>query len=270
MSDDYAARLQAERARKNAEREARMASKLAEIDRKDKAFQERNQKAIGEIKAGRQHNREERASRREADAWRQAQQAAIAPQHEGPGAPGQAPALPAVVSDQAALTKADKKAAKEAVRAEKRAAKAERRAERNAEHQAQMQAQQAEDDRLKARYGRVEGFFAGKEGSVTLKNGYVKIGFGILTKVPVDSVAVSFEGGGRTKRMTATRVIAGGALLGPLGAAAGAALRKDKAGAWIFICDGRSGHVEQVPVMPKEVGKAMKFVAQVEAAQNLT
>lgn len=249
MADDYAERLKAERARKNAERQARTDTKIAEIERKQVERAAYHQQAIDDIKARRNTHREEQQ-------WDRAQRSAIAA--ETPAATPEQP-------DTAELEKASKQAAKEA----KKAAKAERRAEKNAEHQAHLQAQQAEDDRLKARYGGIWAAFTGKNGSITLKNGYVKIGLGLVTKVPVENVAVSFEDGGRTKRMTATRVIAGGALLGPLGAAAGAALRKDKAGAWIFVCDGRSGHVEQVAVMPKEVGQAMKLVAQVEAAQNL-
>jgi hypothetical protein len=269
MDDDYAARLKAERARRNAERDAKTAAKLAEIEAQGQESRARHEAAIADIK-----NR--RAAQKEATAWERAQAEAIQRQRTiaTPAVVSPVPVVAEQQVDDAVASKQQEKEARAAAKAErkaeKKAARSERKAERQAAFKAEMEAEQAEAARLRATYGRVHGSFTGKNGSVTLKDGYVKIGMGLVTKVPVDRAAVSFEGGGKTKRITATRVVTGGVLLGPLGAAAGAALRKDKAGAWIFVCDTRTGHVEQVPVMPKEVGQAIAFVASVESAQQLS
>jgi hypothetical protein len=269
MDDDYAARLKAERARKNAARDAKTAAKLAEIEAKGKARTLKHEQAIADIKA-------RRSTQQEATAWERAQAEAIQRQRTI-ATPAVVSPVPVVAERPAGDAVASRQQEKEARaaekaerKAEKKAARVERRAAKREAFKAEMEAEQAEAARLRDTYGRVHGSFTGKNGSVTLKDGYVKIGLGLVTKVPVEHAAVSFEGGGKTKRITATRVVTGGVLLGPLGAAAGAALRKDKAGAWIFVCDTRTGHVEQVPVMPKEVGQAIAFVASVESAQQLS
>jgi hypothetical protein len=264
MDDDYAARLKAERDRKNTERDAKTAAKLAEIEAKGQESRARHEAAIADIKA-------RRSTQQEAAAWERAQTEAIQRRRAitAPTVPVDAEQQVDDVVASKQQEKAARAAAKAERKAEKKAVRSERRAEKREAFKAEMEAQQEEAARLRATYGRVHGSFTGKNGSVTLKDGYVKIGLGLVTKIPVEHAAVSFEGGGKTKRITATRVVTGGVLLGPLGAAAGAALRKDKAGAWIFVCDTRTGHVEQVPVMPKEVGQAIAFVASVESAQRL-
>ncbi len=264
MDDDYAARLKAERDRKNTERDAKTAAKLAEIEARGQESRARHEAAIADIK-------DRRAAQKEASSWERAQTEAIQRRRAitAPTVPVDAEQQVDDVVASKQQEKAARAAAKAERKAEKKAARSERRAEKREAFKAEMEAQQEEAARLRATYGRVHGSFTGKNGSVTLKDGYVKIGLGLVTKIPVEHAAVSFEGGGKTKRITATRVVTGGVLLGPLGAAAGAALRKDKAGAWIFVCDTRTGHVEQVPVMPKEVGQAIAFVASVESAQRL-
>lgn len=264
MDDDYAARLKAERDRKNTERDAKTAAKLAEIEAKGQESRARHEAAIADIK-------DRRVAKKEASSWERAQTEAIQRRRAitAPAVPVDAEQQVDDVLASKQQEKAARAAAKAERKAEKKAARSERRAEKREAFKAEMEAQQEEAARLRAKYGRVHGAFIGKNGSVTLKDGYVKIGLGLVTKIPVEHAAVSFEGGGKTKRITATRVVTGGVLLGPLGAAAGAALRKDKAGAWIFVCDTRTGHVEQVPVMPKEVGQAIAFVASVESAQRL-
>lgn len=190
MSDEYAARLKAERVRKNAERQARMAAKIADIEAKGQARKAKHEQAIA------------------------------------------------------------------------------RHSERADELAAELTAKHADGAARARRYGGVYGRFAGRKGSVTLRDGIVKVG--VLGRIPVEHAAVSLESGGRTRRVTATRVVGGAVLAGPLGAAAGALARKKIPGSWLLICDTRTGHVDQVPVMEAELGDAAGFVAAVESAQQLS
>ncbi len=154
-------------------------------------------------------------------------------------------------------TKAEKKAAKEAAKAEKRAAV-----------QAREDAQKAEKTRLKKAYGHYYANFLGKEGNAGLKDGYVRIGAGLVTKVSIEHVSVQLVGQGSTGQMKAGRVVAGAVLAGPVGAVIGGMAKKEKAGTWIVIADSRTGASGQVPVLSSEIPQAVKFIAKVEAAQQ--
>jgi len=85
------------------------------------------------------------------------------------------------------------------------------------------------------------------------------------TKLPIAGAVAEFESGADNKRITGTRVIAGGILFGPAGAVVGGALRKNKTKCYVTItfADGQNVIIE-API--KDENKARQFVSKVNNA----
>lgn len=84
-------------------------------------------------------------------------------------------------------------------------------------------------------------------------------------EVPVTDVTMDIEQGPDASRMTATRIIAGGALLGPVGAILGGMAKKQYAfnNLVVYVED----EVIRIPFKTSEYGEAIKFIEDVARIQ---
>lgn len=88
-----------------------------------------------------------------------------------------------------------------------------------------------------------------------------------LTWWPIDDIELTVEVEDQRSRITATRVVAGGVLLGPAGIILGGLARKDVTkGRMILVVAGVQKQVYEFP--GRNVDKAVAFIAAVEAAQT--
>ena len=87
---------------------------------------------------------------------------------------------------------------------------------------------------------------------------------GKTRRQPAAGITADFEAAER-KSTTATRVIAGGVLFGPIGAVAGGLLKKDKGKVYAIVTIPDAGTIIlDAPI--KDEAKAREFVAKVNAA----
>lgn len=81
----------------------------------------------------------------------------------------------------------------------------------------------------------------------------------------VGGATAAFESGAESKRMTVTRVGAGGLLFGPAGAVVGGMLKKDRTKCYVTITLA-TGETAIIESPAKEEGEARKFASAVNAA----
>lgn len=98
-------------------------------------------------------------------------------------------------------------------------------------------------------------------GHAVIKENYVNG----LKKFPIAGATAEYESGAVNKKITGTRIITGAVLLGPIGAVAGGALRKNKSLCYVTITFP-NGDVVIVDAPLKDEKKAREFAATVNAA----
>lgn len=83
---------------------------------------------------------------------------------------------------------------------------------------------------------------------------------------PVDTITVDIETGPASNRMTVTRVVAGGLLLGPVGMILGGMAKKDTSYNNLVI--HFEDAVVRIPFKTKEYGQAQQFIEYVLSLQE--
>lgn len=87
-----------------------------------------------------------------------------------------------------------------------------------------------------------------------------------LTVYPIAKCTVDLVEGGKSSRMTATRIGAGALLAGPVGAIIGGMAKKDRSKTWVIVT--HPGGSFQEEVSSKDKPKAVAFVRSFEAARH--
>lgn len=84
---------------------------------------------------------------------------------------------------------------------------------------------------------------------------------------PVDEVSLSIESGPDNNRMTATRVLAGGALFGPVGAILGGMMRKDTT--YFALVFETTHGTFRIPFSKHEWSDAQEFIRRVVSCSRV-
>ena len=169
--------------------------------------------------------------------------------------------------------RAEEKAAKKAERRESRVAAKERRETRYQQRKAELDEKMREINRNTAER---KAFFAAPEPSTSaskasfradledykLRDDEIRKG---LRSWPVAGAEAEFESGAEKKRMTVTRVVGGGMLLGPAGALLGGLARKNRSKVYVAVAlaDGTTFLIES---SIRDEKQAREFTAKVTAA----